>query len=241
MIALACLLAPSVAAAQGGDPRPVEPNTALEVSLDGGYERVGALDGGQAGLDLAGRVALDPRFEIGGGWGARASWASLDGGAGRARAGLPPLRAWIGTGHVSGAWRFGLRVEGGIGTQLLDAPEASSNGEHGYSTLVGEVGVVTDLYRPRLSLRVGAAYSGALAWAGVGELRLAIELGSASWPARPFAAARFFVSTDLGHSARPVVGAVVDVDASSLAIAVLGPGSATGQLVELQVTWRLPL
>jgi len=241
VIALALLLAPSVAAAQGGDPRPVEPNTALEVSLDAGYERAGALDGGQAGFDLAARVALHPAFEVGGGWGARASWASLDGGAGGARVGLPPLRAWIGTGHVGGEWRFALRVEGGIGTQLLDAPEASSNGEQGFLTLVGEVGVVTDLFRPRLTLRLGAAYSGALAWAGVGELRLAIELGPASWPARPFAAARFLVSTDLGHSARPVVGAVIDIDTSSLALAVLGPGSATGQLVELQLTWRLPL
>lgn len=232
---------PALARAQGGEVRPVEPNTGVEAGLDGSYETVGSLHGAQGGLLVAARVAPDPGLELGAGWGVRASGAWLDDGAARARGGLPPLRAWIGTGGAIGEWRLGLRLEGGVSPSLLDAPEASSNGEHGFLSLTGELAVATALYRARVALRVGAAYSGALAWAGIGTLRAGVELGPTTWRARPFVAVYGAVATDLGWSGRPALGAVFDLEAGSLAIELLGPGGATGELVTLVATWRLGL
>ncbi|MCA9608044.1 MAG: hypothetical protein KC619_20690, partial [Myxococcales bacterium] len=184
---------------------------------------------------------LDPRVELGAGWGVRASGAWLEDGAGRARAGLPPLRVWIGTGDAFGDWRLGLRLEGGVSPSLLDAPEVSSNGEHGYLALTGEALVVTELWRGRVALTLAAAYAGELAFAGIGRLRAAVELGPTAWPVRPYALVVAAVATDLGLAGRPGVGLVADLDAGALAVEVLGPNGATGELVTLALVWRLGL
>ncbi len=235
------VLAPAVARGQGGDPRPAAPGTGLEVALDASYEEASALRGAQGGLQVAARVALHEAFELGAGWGVRASGAWLDDGPGRSRAGLPPLRAWVATGGAAGDWRFGLRLEGGASPSLVGAPDASSNGEHGYLTFRGEALVITALYRARVALAVGAAYSGALAWAGIGRLRAAVELGPVDWPARPYAVVVGAIATDLGAAGRPGLGVIATLEAGALAVELLGPSGATGELVSLVATVWLGL
>lgn len=241
VIALWLLLVPASARAQGGDPRPAAPSTGLEVALDASYEEAAALRGAQGGLQVAARVALHEAFELGAGWGARASGAWLDGGPGRSRAGLPPLRAWVGTGGAAGDWRFGLRLEGGASPSLVGAPEASSNGEHGYLMLGGEALVITALYRARVAVGVRAAYSGALAWAGIGRLRVAVELGPAAWSVRPYAVVVAAIATDLGAAGRPGLGVIAELEAGALAVELLGPNGATGELVTLVARFWLGL
>lgn len=241
IVAAALWLAPALAAAQGGEVRPVEPNTDVEAALDGSYEAADPTEGGQLGAAVGGRWSPHPAFELGAAWGARASWASLSGGASRARFGAAPLRAWVGTGGVADAWRLGLRLEGGVGLQALDAAVASSNGERAFAQLSGEVGWVGDGVSVRLSVRAGFAWSGAFAYAGVGAAGLGLELGRPGWIARPFLVARGLVATDLGWAAVVEAGALVPLADHALRFVVATPTAPTGQLFTIRVEWRAEL
>ncbi|HHH30355.1 MAG TPA: hypothetical protein ENK57_18710 [Polyangiaceae bacterium] len=236
-------VAPAGVCAQGSLLAPVNPHTTAGASLEGSFETGEAVDAVHAGLLYRGAVSPTPELEIGAAWGARLSGVFLDGGAGRVRVGLPPLRFWVGTGAELEGVRLGLRLEGGAGPQLVDGPEISSGGEWALARLEAAVGWTGDWIDARVSVRAGAAYSGASAWAGVGTLHVSVSFGGEHVRARPYLEGIFHVATDLGYAARTGGGLLAAFAEHRLRLGfTIGyPDDPTGLLVRVQLGWQIDL
>src|SRR5690606_15426316 len=143
MLAVMPLLAgPGGASAQSILYRPAAPSAGVSGLLDVRYQRIEglgetALNAGQLGLEVEGRLLPDRLLGTGARRGLRGSTIVLEGFGARTRVGLPPLTVFVGTGARVDQTALGLRLLTGASFALLGVDDGSSNGEHAFAALEG--------------------------------------------------------------------------------------------------------